>query len=149
MGDTSFQPEKISDDTLMWTENTRPTLHGQWLAWQLTTEHPIDPATGVEPVPVIGPDLHFKNEVIIGHKEQALKEDEKYRTGLTLWTDGSKLDQGCAGAAVSWKDKRLNHWKEKSVFLRKNKEILDAELWAISEALVIATKEMQNSKVLS
>lgn len=144
--DASFQPGEISNDTLRWTENTRHTLYGQWLVWQLTTEHSIDPATGVEPVPVIGPDLHLRTKVIIGHKEQAIKEAKKYRSGLILWTDGSKLDKGCAGAAVCSKDKRLDRWKAKSIFLGKNKETLDAELWAISEALVVATKEMQNSK---
>ncbi len=121
-------------------------MYGQWLAWQLTTEHSIDPANGVEPVPVISPEFQFKKEVIIGNKEQALKEARRYQTGLALWTDGSKLDQGNTGAAVCWKDKRLGCWKDKSFFLGKNKEVLDAELWAISEALVVATKEIQNSK---
>ncbi len=37
-------------------------------------------------------------------------------------------------------------WKEKIIFLGKNKEILDAELWAISEALGIAEKMPANSK---
>ena len=30
VGDTSFQPGELPDDTLMWTENTKPTLYGQW-----------------------------------------------------------------------------------------------------------------------
>lgn len=25
----------------MWTQNSRPTLYGQWLAWQLTIDHSI------------------------------------------------------------------------------------------------------------
>ena len=33
-----------------------------------------------------------------------------------------------------------DRWKEKSIFLGKNKKILDAELWAISGALGIASK---------
>ena len=43
-------------------------------------------------------------------------------------------------AAVCWEEKSTAKWKEKSMFLGKNKEILDAELWAISEALDIALK---------
>ena len=46
-----------------------------------------------------------------------------------------------------WKDKRLDRWKNMSYYLGKNKEILDAELWAISEALVVATKEIPNAKI--
>lgn len=60
--------------------------------------------------------------------------------GLMLWTDGLKLDQSQVAAAVCWKEKSTAKWKEKSVFLGKNKEILDAELWAISQALDNALK---------
>lgn len=62
VGDESFQPGELPDNTLMWTEDTRATLYGQWLAWQLTTEHSMHPANGVEPVPVIGPDFHFQGK---------------------------------------------------------------------------------------
>ena len=84
VGDISFQPGELPDNTLTWIENIRPILYGQWLAWQLTVEHSIDPANGVEPVPVISSVSHFKNKVIIANKEQALKEARKYRTGLVL-----------------------------------------------------------------
>ena len=84
VGDISFQPGELPDNTLTWIENIRPILYGQWLAWQLTVEHSIDPANGVEPVPVISSVSHFKNKVIIANKEQTLKEARKYRTGLVL-----------------------------------------------------------------
>ena len=32
VGDESFQPGKLPDNTLMLTEDTRPTLYEQWLA---------------------------------------------------------------------------------------------------------------------
>lgn len=92
------------------------------------------------------PSMVFKGDVIIEGRNQALKEAKKNRMGLVLWTDGSKLDKGKVGTAVCWKDKRLGQWKEKSIFLGKNKEILDAELWAILEALGIARKETINDK---
>lgn len=41
-------------------------------------EHSIDPANGVEPVPIISPECQFKTEVIIRNKEQALKKVKKY-----------------------------------------------------------------------
>lgn len=65
-----------------------------------------------------------------------------------MWTDGSKLGQGNVGAAVSWKDKDLTHWKVASVFLGKNKEILDAELWAIDNAIKMARKNALNNHVI-
>lgn len=45
---------------------------------------------------------------------------------------------------MSWEDKLIVKWKEKSIYLWKNTEILDTELLAILEALVIARK-MANS----
>ncbi len=43
-GDGTFQPEELPENNLMWTQNARPTLYGQWLAWQMTVDHSIDPA---------------------------------------------------------------------------------------------------------
>ncbi len=115
----------------MWTQNARPTLYGQWRAWQITIEHSIDPANGVEPVEVIKTGTCFEGKIIVENKKQALHEATKYRAGLVLWTDESKLDNGNTRAAVCWKDK--------SVFHGRNKEVLDAELWEILNALEIAT----------
>lgn len=145
VGDEGFQPGELSDDSLIWTRNARPTLYGQWLAWQITIEHSVDPANGVEPVEVIKTGTCFEGKIIVENKKQALHEATKYRAGLVLWTDGSKLDNGNTGAAVCWKDKRSDRWRQKSVFLGRNKEVLDAELWAISNALEIAIQETSNT----
>ncbi len=67
-------------------------------------------------------------------KKEAIEEARKDNQGLVLWTDVSKLNQGQTAAAVCWKDKSIAKWKERSIFLGNNKEVLDAELWAISEA---------------
>ena len=90
---------------------------------------------------MMDPNIRFKGVVVIEGKKQALEEAKKDRTGLVLWTDGSKLDKGKIGAAVCWKDNRLSQWKDKSVFLGEKKEILDEELWAILEALDVARKK--------
>ena len=141
-GDGTLQPEELPESNLMWTQNARPTLYGQWLAWQITVDHSIDPADGVEPVEIIKPSTNFVGKVIIDNKTQALKEGRKNHAGLTMWTDGSKLSNGRCGAAVCWKDIKSNQWRQKSVFLGKNKETLDVELWAISEALDTAMREI-------
>ncbi len=68
----------------MWTQNSRPTLYGQCLAWQITIDHSIDPAEGVEPVEKIESNCLFKADVIIKCKKEALEEARKDRTGLVL-----------------------------------------------------------------
>lgn len=40
----------------------------------------------------------------------------------------------------------MDQYKKKSVFLEKNKEILDAKLWIILKGLKIALKIMANTK---
>ena len=145
VGDGASQPDELPDNNLMWTQDARPTLYRQWLAWQMTIDHSIDPADGVEPVEDIEPGTCFQGEITIKCKKQALKEATRYQAGFVIWTDGSKLDNGSCGAAICWRDKRLNKWKQKSVFFGKNKEILDAELWAVSDALDTAIRETSNA----
>lgn len=78
------QPRELPNNTLMWTQDTRPILYGQWLAWQIIIEHFIDPADGVEPVEKISPDSQFQEEVFIECKKQVLVETIRYRTGLVI-----------------------------------------------------------------
>lgn len=58
-----------------------------------------------------------------------------------MWTVGSKLCQGNVGAALQ----NRNSWKDTSVFSGNNKEIFDAELWAIADALEITRKMTLNN----
>ena len=108
------------------------------LARQLALDNSIYPADGIEPVENLGSAAPFPGEIVIEKKEKAIKQAKKYQVGTVVWTDGSKLDTGNVGAAVTWRDKNLDEWKERSLFLGKNKEILDAELWATAMALEAA-----------
>ena len=49
---------------------------------------------------MMDPSIEFKGDIIMEGKKQALEEAKKDRTGLVLWTKGSKLDKGKVGAAV-------------------------------------------------
>lgn len=69
------------ENTLVWMQNSRPTLYGQWLAWQITVDHSVDPAEGAEPVEKIASNSFFNTKVIIKNRKEALKKD---RTGLVL-----------------------------------------------------------------
>ena len=129
------QPGQQPEDTLIWAGSTKPKMFGQLLAQQVASNYSIYPAVGVEPVPNPGLDINFSGDIIIEAKKKALEEVKKYRAGNVFWVDGSKLSQGNAGAAACWKDKNHNRWENKSVFLGKNKEIIDAKLWAIAIGL--------------
>lgn len=125
-GEGDFQPGELPESHLMWMEKTRPILYWQWLVWQITIEHLIDPTDGVEPIETMKQDK-FQGTIVIQSKKNIIKEARKYRPSLVMWIDGSKLDQ-CIGAAVCWREKTCDLWKKKGVFLGKNKEILDTEL---------------------
>ncbi len=81
----------------------------------------------MEPVEKIESHCLFKANVIIKCKKETIEEARKDRTGLVLWTNRLKLDQSHGAATLCWKEKKTGKWKEKSIFLGKNKEILDAE----------------------
>lgn len=118
-GEESSQPGEQPEYTLLCVENARPKFFGHLLAQQVAINHSIDLADGVEPVDSSGLATHFSGNVIIAGKEKALEEARQYREGTVMWTDGSKLGQGNVGAAVSWKDKDLNSWKDNSIFVGK------------------------------
>lgn len=112
----------------MWAENTEPKLFDHLLAQQMAYNHSINPADGVEPVPNPSLDINFSENIVIEAKKQALKEVKKYHAGYVIQVDKSKLCQGNAGEAAYEKNKNLNRWEKKSVFLYKNKEVIDAKL---------------------
>ncbi len=85
--------------------------------------------------------VEFLGKIIIQESKVAIKEAKEDTSDLILWSDGSKGETGGAGAAVVWKDYLSYGWSTCKISLGKNKEILDAELWGISEALRIALKE--------
>ena len=140
-GDENLQPGEQPKDTLMWVESTKPKrMFGQLLAQQVAGNYSIDPADGVEPVPNPDLDINFSGDIIIEPKKKALEETKKYRAENVFWVDGPKLSQGNTGSAVCWKDKNYNRWENKSVFLGRNKKIIDVELWAIAIGLETAGK---------
>ena len=132
----------------MQVENAKLKLFEQLLAQKIASNHSIDPTDGVEPVENLKLGAKFSENVIIEEKKKVLEEAKKCRAGSVIGTDGSKLSQGNVGSVLSWKDRDLNGWKSTSLFLGKNKEILDGELWAISDGLkMVTTLNNQNTSV--
>ena len=75
----------------------------------------------------------FQGEVIVESKEEAPRVAQEWTDQeRTVWTDGSRLDGGGVGAAWTWQ--QSGEWKEEGIFLGTNKEVFDAEVYAIREA---------------
>ena len=105
----------------------------------------VDPAYGVEPIKRCWRlNTNLPIQVILQVKQKAIQEVAKSWPGITLWTDGSKLDTRNVGAAVIWFDIRLNKWQKKRRYLGENKDLFNAELWAISDALELGIKKTRN-----
>jgi hypothetical protein len=98
----------------------------------------IIPRHGVEEVGTEGQTVQGK--VIIETRELATEKATEASTipGI-ICTDGSRLDTDFAGCSVAWRDTN-RQWQSLRYHLRNRKEVFDAELYAIAEALKIANR---------
>ena len=64
-----------------------------------------------------------------------MENARNWRASGTTWTDGSRLDSGEVGAACAWRT--LEGWAGKRFYLGSNKEVFDAEAFAIYQAFRI------------
>jgi len=87
----------------------------------------------------------LKGKVIIQDEKQALKEARLEREGLVFWTDGSRKEDEWVGCAVVWEEE--GRWKKRRVHLGRQKEVFDAEMYAMSEAMKIADEMAEEKKV--
>ena len=78
----------------------------------------------------------MRAEVHLEKKEEALKTAKEWTNQeSTIWTDGSRLEDGSVGAAVAyWRE---GSWVRRGSYLGKNKEVFNAEVFAIHQALEI------------
>ena len=76
----------------------------------------------------------IRAEVIVEKKEDALRVAAEWSDHRgTVWTDGSRLEHGPIGAA--WAFKRGDKWVRRVTFLGSNKEVFDAEVYAVLQAV--------------
>jgi ribonuclease HI len=68
----------------------------------------------------------------------AKAEAERTRPGLTMFTDGSRLDSGAAGYGVAWQNGQS--WVGIKTHMGYNQEAYDAECVALARALEEATR---------
>ena len=82
--------------------------------------------------------LAFPGEVAIDSRAKALEiasrpDRRTWTREDTIWTDGSRLDSGKVGAACAWETP--SRWTGRRFHLGTNKEVFDAEVYAIYQAL--------------
>ena len=76
----------------------------------------------------------FQGKAHVDSKEDALALALEWtdRVG-TVWTDGSRMENGQVGAAAVWWEE--GRWRGTGTFLGTNKEVFDAEVYAILQAI--------------
>jgi len=80
----------------------------------------------------------FDAELLQEGEAEAKAEAEKPRPGLTMFTDGSRLDDGATGYAVAWKNGQT--WKGIKTHMGYNQEAYDAECASLARALESASR---------
>jgi len=81
---------------------------------------------------------NFDAELLQEEESEAKAEAEKGRPGLTMFTDGSRLDDGATGYAVVWKSGQT--WKGIKTHMGYKQEAYDAECAAFARALEEASR---------
>jgi hypothetical protein len=79
-----------------------------------------------------------REEALIAAREQCL--------GLSLWSDGSRLDNGRVGARIAWQ--ALGVWHTHGIPLGIGKEVFDAKLIGACEALELALKSQERGPII-
>ena len=76
----------------------------------------------------------LRARVFVENKEDALRTARDWTDQEnTVWTDGSRLENGAVEATVVFTEEGV--WKRKGIYLSRNKEVFDAEIFAIRQAL--------------
>ena len=86
----------------------------------------------------------FPGSFTIDDKGPAKETAQNWRRPGTIWTDGSRLDSGAIGAACTWQTEE--GWTGRRFHLGTNKEVFDAEVYAIYQALSIFEERGQSGR---
>ena len=60
-------------------------------------------------------------------------------SGLAIWSDGSRLENGRCGAGIAWQEPG-GTWNTRGIPLGKGHEVFDAELFGVVQAFQVAWK---------
>jgi hypothetical protein len=116
---------------------------GQHLARQLGKSIQIDPSEGFKETE-LSQGL-FPGVIRVLPREEAIIAAREQRPGLSLWLDGSRLDNGRVGAGVAWQ--AFGVWHARGISLGLGKEVFDAELIGAYKALELAQKSQDRGPI--
>ena len=104
----------------------------------------VNPGEAVEPQ-VWSEDRAFPGQCAILEEGPALDNAKNWNwtTWGTIWTDGSRLDNGRMGAECTWRNRS---WEGKPFHLGDDKEVFDADVFAIYQALRVFKARGQSGK---
>ena len=72
----------------------------------------------------------FGGRIVVEKKEEALRTAKEWDRPDTVWMDGSRQEDGAVGAACVWRSPE-GGWTRRRFQLVKNKEVFDAEIFAV------------------
>ncbi|POS88401.1 hypothetical protein EPUL_000062 [Erysiphe pulchra] len=136
-GDAYAQPGEQGSN-LEWL-STRPKNLGQRLAFKLCEGTDIDPSFGIESTEKVKDCMFPGNVIVLQNHTDARNKAINHLEGrdeLSIWTDGSKLENN-RSTGVVWKMED-SKWHTRKVHLGKYREVVDAEL---ARATSQATKQ--------
>ena len=86
----------------------------------------------------------FPGQIVIDSRVQALEIAKSWTADNTLRTDGSRLECGRVGAACAWTTPQ--GWTGQHFHLGSNKEVFDAEVFAIYQALRVIDQRQETGR---
>ena len=82
--------------------------------------------------------------MIVDTRKGALDTVSAWSQRDTVWTDGSRLVNGRVGAACVWRTP--SGWEGRCFHLGDNKEVFDAEVYAIAQALEVINRRQESGR---
>ena len=143
--DDAAQLKEQSIDDIDWAEERDQNTLSHYLARQLTAQSVIDLAEEMKSIVKIR-SKSYSRVIVISLTERALEETREPRLDLVLWSDESRLEHERVEIAAAWRQKSI--WQTCKTSLEKSKEIFDAKLWEISDALKVALNIARNQKAI-
>ena len=139
-GDAHAQPGEQEQSNWDWSYARKANGLGQWLANSIQKGTRLDTTFGIEHTERI-PEASFPRKIpmlldSMEAKRRAINHSDS-TDELSFWTDGSKLDDERTGVGIAWKS-HDGRWRTTKVYIGKNKQIFDAELYGIDRALDLA-----------
>jgi ribonuclease HI len=122
-------PKTLADR--LWDAATGP-IHNDIPEGDLSRRSRLRSPVLVEATRMLWTQSSLKGRVVIEDAEAAQATAEAWTPAkwIAIFTDGSKFEDGHTGCAAVWKDSE-DVWRGRKLFLGRNKEVFDAEIYAI------------------